>query len=92
MNASGTLIYYKPIVGGPGPRKCLKWLKILFSALLFQKSGNYGERAAGAGGHLDVCLPGRVHVKWPLFEPRWVLAGVCGSMSPEPTPNGVAEK
>lgn len=40
----------------------------LFLCTLLPKSSNYEGSASGAGGHLDVCLPGRVTVKRPSSQ------------------------
>lgn len=77
MNASEPLIYYNPIVGEPCERGdgCSS-----ISVHASQKSSNYGGSASGAGGHLDVCLPGRVPVKRPSSQPSTPLGfGPCGS-------------
>lgn len=47
----------------------------LFLCLLLKKSSNYGASASGAGGHLDVCLPGRVPVRTAIV-PAVNAAGV----------------
>lgn len=77
MNASEPLIYYNPIVGEPCERGdgCSS-----ISVHASQKSSNYEGSASGAGGHLDVCLPGRVPVKRPSSQPSTPLGfGPCGS-------------
>ena len=77
MNASEPLIYYNPIVGEPCERGdgCSS-----ISVPTSQKSSNYGASTSGAGGHLDVCLPGRVPVKRPSSQPSTPLGfGPCGS-------------
>lgn len=52
----------------------------LFLCTLLPKSSNYEGSASGAGGHLDVCLPGRVTVKRPSSQPSTPLGfGPCGS-------------
>lgn len=77
MNASEPLIYYNPIVGEP----CERWDGFgSISVSASQKSSNYGASTWGAGGHLDVCLPGRISVKWPSSLPSTPLGfGPCGS-------------
>lgn len=76
MNASEPLIYYSPIVGEPCEHGdgCSS-----ISVPASQKSSNYGASASGARGHLDVCLPGKVPVKWASFQPSTPLGfGPCG--------------
>lgn len=58
----------------------------LFLCTLLPKSSNYEGSASGAGGHLDVCLPGRVTVKWPSSQtvhPHW---GSAPAVPPSPEP------
>lgn len=76
MNASEPLIYYNPIVGEPCERGDSCSSIFVFAS---QKSSNYGGSASVAGGHLDVCLPGRVPIKnghRPGRQPHWGLAPV----------------
>lgn len=82
MNASEPLIYYNPIVGKPCERGdgCGS-----ISVHASQKSSNYEGSASGAGGHLDVCLPGRVPVKRPI-APAVNPTGVWPLWSPSPEP------
>lgn len=88
MNASEPLIYYNLIVGeasergdgcgsisghaSPKVQQLWRW-------------GGGGERASGARGHLDVCLPGRVTVKRPIV-PAVNPTGVWALRFPSPEP------